>query len=158
MLINVPGAKPAHLAVALGKNGVAYLLDRNNLGGMGTGDGYSGEGIQSKAVSTGAIINAAATYRAPSGAYLVFHTNGTGMGCPSTPGDLVALRIDGSAPPSINVAWCADNQGDGSPMVTTIDGISEPVVCTVGSESSNRLHAYDGVTGKVLFAGGGSQE
>jgi hypothetical protein len=42
--------------------------------------------------------------------------------------------------------------------VTTIDGTSEPVVWTAGSESSNRLHAFDGETGKVLFAGGGPQE
>ncbi len=158
ILINVPGARPAHLVVALGKNGVAYLLDRNNLGGIGTGDGFSGEGVQSKAVSTGAIINAAAAYRAPSGSYVVFHTNGTGIGCPSTPGDLVALRIGAAAPPTISVAWCADNQGDGSPMVTTVDGISQPVVWTAGSETTNRLHAFDGETGRVLFAGGGPRE
>ena len=158
VLIDVPGAKPTRLAVSLGKNGVAYLLDRNNLGGIGRGDGVTGEGIQSRQVATAQIINAAAAYQAPSGTYVVFRTNGTGVGCPTTSGDLIALHIGATAPPTISVAWCAGNQGAGSPMVTTIDGTSEPIVWTVGSESSNRLHAFDGETGKLLFAGGGSPE
>src|ERR1044071_65003 len=33
MLIDVPGANPSQLVLALGKDGNAYLLDRNNLGG-----------------------------------------------------------------------------------------------------------------------------
>jgi hypothetical protein len=34
VLINVPGATPSQLALALGKDGKAYLLNRNNLGGI----------------------------------------------------------------------------------------------------------------------------
>ena len=109
VLIDVPGATPSQLAVALGKNGVAYLLDRNNLGGIGTGDGTLGEGLQSRLVSSGAIINAAAAYTTASGSYVVFNTTDHGIGCPGDPGDLVALRIGASAPPTISVAWCASN-------------------------------------------------
>jgi hypothetical protein len=158
VLIDVPGAAPSQLVVALGKNGVAYLLDRTNLGGIGTGDGTSGEGIQSAQVSTGQIINATAAYTAASGTYVVFNTSGTGFGCPGTPGNLVALRIGASAPPSISVAWCADSGGRGSPIATTTDGSSEPVVWTVGSEGTNRLQAFNGETGAVLFSGGGVDE
>jgi hypothetical protein len=158
VLIDVPGATPSRLVIALGKNGVAYLLDRNNLGGIGKGDGYRGEGVQSKRVATDRIINAAAAYRTASGTYVAFGTRGTGTGCPGRSGNLVALRIGASAPPTIDVAWCADSGGRGSPIVTTTDGSSEPVVWTVGSESSNRLHAFNGVTGEVLFAGGGQDE
>ncbi len=43
ILVDVPGATPSQLVVALGKNGVAYLLDRNYLGGLGTGNGTVGE-------------------------------------------------------------------------------------------------------------------
>jgi len=156
VLVDVPGATPSQLAVALGKNGVAYLLDRNSLGGVGKGDGFTGEGVQSKKVSSGAIINAAAAYTAPSGTYVVLR--GSGIGCPGTAGDLVALRIGASNPPTINVAWCANNQGAGSPMVTTTDGSSQPVVWTVGSEASNRLHAFNGETGEVIYSGGGQAE
>ena len=31
-LVDVPGATPSQLVLALGKDGMAYLLDRNNLG------------------------------------------------------------------------------------------------------------------------------
>src|SRR5439155_24442861 len=34
LLVDVPGATPSHLVVALGKNGNAYLLNRDNLGGI----------------------------------------------------------------------------------------------------------------------------
>ena len=161
IVLDVPGATPFQLVVALGKNGVAYLLDRNYLGGIGTGDGETGEGLQSKrVVSVGGVIrNAAAAYTAPSGTYVVFDTNnGTGIGCPGTPGNVIALKIGASAPPTIDVAWCANVPGRGSPIVTTTDGNSEPVVRTAGSESSNRLHAFNGETGEVLFNGGGPDE
>jgi outer membrane protein assembly factor BamB len=158
VLIDVPGATPSALIVALGKNGVAYLIDRNDFGGIGTGDGTHGEGVTSERVATGTIINAAAAYTTGSGTYVVFTTTGQGVGCPGLIGNLVALQIGASAPPTISVAWCANNQGRGSPIVTTPDGSTDPVVWTVGSESSNRLHAFDGETGTLLFSGGGPGE
>ena len=36
LLVDVPGATPSKLVVALGKDGNAYLLDRTNLGGVST--------------------------------------------------------------------------------------------------------------------------
>jgi hypothetical protein len=160
VLVDVPGATPSQLAVALGKNGVAYLLDRNNLGGIGTGNGTSGEGLFSATVATGEIINAAAAYTTVSGTYVVFNSHdGTGVGCPSpSTGNLIALRIAAAAPPSFSVAWCAANNGTGSPMVTTTDGSSQPIVWTVGAEGTNRLYAYDGETGATLFNGGGAND
>jgi len=161
VLFNVPGAQPSQLLIALGKNGVAYLHDPSNLGGIGTGDGFTGEGLQSKLVSSGIIRTAAAAYTAPSGTFVVFNINsgtGAGIGCPGTPGNLVALKIGASAPPTIDVAWCADVPGRGSPIVTTIDGTSQPVVWAVGTETTNRLLAFNGETGEILFSGGGPDE
>jgi hypothetical protein len=173
LIVDVPGATPSQLVVALGKSGVAHLLDRNNLGGIGTGDGVNGEGVFSTRVAAegngtfGRIRTAAATYTTPSGTYVVFSVStpgATGFGCPAgTSGDLVALLISRSAPPTISVAWCADNHGRGAPIVTTTDGSSEPVVWTIGAEgtdplSANRLFAYNGETGEPLFTGGGSDE
>jgi hypothetical protein len=158
VLLDVAGATPSQLVVALGKNGVAYLLDRNHLGGTGRGNGTEGEGLASKQVANSQIINAAAAYTTGSGSYVVFETNGNGVRCPGHTGNLVALKIGASAPPSISVAWCANNMGGGSPIVTTTDGKSEPIVWTVGAESSNRLHAFNGETGAVLFAGGDKDE
>ena len=34
MLIDVPGANPSQLVLAIGKDSNAYLLNRNNLGGI----------------------------------------------------------------------------------------------------------------------------
>ena len=159
LLIDVAGADPAQLIVAMGKNGVAYLLDRNFLGGIGTGDGFEGEGVDSRKVASGTIINAAAAFTSASGTYVVLNTTGEGIGCPEgQSGNLVGLRIAASDPPRIQVAWCANNFGRGSPMVTTTDGTQEPIVWTVGSEATNRLHAYNGETGEIIFGGGGPDE
>lgn len=46
VLIDVPGATPSQLVVALGKNGVAYLLDRTNLGGIGQATGQLAKGYK----------------------------------------------------------------------------------------------------------------
>jgi hypothetical protein len=158
ILVDVPGATPSRLVVALGKNGVGYLLDPDNLGGIGTGDGINGEGLFSARVSSGIIRTSAAAFTAASGTYVVFSTAGVGFGCPDVPGNLVALRIAASDPPSFSVAWCAANNGMGAPIVTTTDGSSEPVVWALGSETTNRLFAYNGETGETLFNGGGPDD
>ena len=147
LLVHVPGATPADLAVALGKDGKAYLLDRNHLGGIG------GQ-IFSASVSSSAIITAPAAYRTPSATYIAFHGAPAG-GCS---GDLTALRISATTPPAATFAWCANQNGRGSPIATTTDGQSEPLVWAVGSEDDNRLRAFDGDTGAVVFGGGGSAE
>ena len=123
VLVDVPGATPSRLLLALGKNGVAYLLDRDHLGGLGTGDGTNGEGLASVQVSAGSIVNAAAAFTATSGTYVVFHSTDVGIGCPGPPGNLIALRIGATAPPTISVAWCANDLGGGTAaIVTTTDG------------------------------------
>lgn len=161
IILDVPGAAPSQLVVALGKSGVAHLLDRSNLGGIGTGDGQNGEGLYSTRVANERIRTAGAAYTTQSGTYVVFSVStppGTGVGCPGTPGDLVALLISSSNPPTISVAWCANNHGRGAPIVTTTDGSSQSVVWTIGAEGTNRLYAYNGETGDLLFDGGGSDE
>src|SRR5437764_4364981 len=59
---------------------------------------------------------------------------------------------------SSDLQWVAHAIGRGSPIATTTDGVSDPLVWTVGSEGDNRLRAFDGDTGAVVFAGGGSAE
>jgi hypothetical protein len=155
LLVDVPGASPSQLVVSLGKDGNAYLLDRGYLGGIG------GE-LQTLHVNSGQIINAAATYTTANATYVVFTAySGSGLGCPAgQSGNLVALSITASSPPTMSVAWCANNPGRGSPIVTTSDGSSDPVVWTTGTEpsSDNRLRGYDGDTGAVIYDGGKSAE
>jgi len=144
LLVNAPGATPAALAVALGKNGKIYLLDRDRLGDIG------GE-LHSATVSAGAIINAAAAYTTASGTYVAF--KGAGTSCPSGQGSgLAAVRIVPGSPPAAEGAWCAAQDGLGSPMVTTTDGHAESIVWSVGAEGDGRLRGVDGESGALLFA------
>jgi hypothetical protein len=145
VLVDLPGATPAALAVALGKDGKLYLLERGRLGGVGGA-------LSVKTVSSEEIINAAAAYTTAAGTYVVFR--GAGQGCPAGAGDLTAVRLVPGAPPTAQVAWCADAGGRGSPMVTTTDGRAEALVWVVGAEGDGKLRAYDGDTGAPVFTGG----
>jgi hypothetical protein len=157
LVVDVPGATPSSLVVAMGKSGVMHLLDRQNLGGVGTGDGTTGEGLYSQQIASGALRGAAATYTTSSGTYVVVHTDGNGTGCPGgTSGDLVAVQITPTHPPKLTTAWCASSGGNGSPIVTTTDDAgSNPIVWIVGTEGSNQLTGWDGEKGTNVFDGGG---
>ena len=66
------------------------------------------------------------------------------------------MRITATAPPGVVTAWCANQHGLGSPMVTTTDGTAEAIVWSLGAEGDQRLHGFDGDTGQVVYAGGGA--
>jgi len=141
LLVDVPGATPSSLIVALGKDGNAYVLNRANLGGV------SAPLAKSK-VSSSAIIQAAATYQATGGTYVVFAANS----------DLTALRVGASSPPTITSVWTEAENGSGSPFVTSTDGTNNMIVWGIGAEGDQRLHGFDGRTGAVVYSGGGANE
>lgn len=145
VLISVPGATPSELVVGLGKDGNAYLLDRNNLGGIS-------DPVARVRVATGAIINAAAAYTTPTGSYVVF--KGTGQSCPAgQSGGLAAFRISAASPPGVSLAWCGGPSTQDSPAVSATDAQgSDALVWIVGSD--NKLYGLDGATGKAVFSGG----
>ncbi|HEX3906024.1 MAG TPA: hypothetical protein VH853_24590, partial [Polyangia bacterium] len=135
ILVNVPGATPSALVVALGKDQNAYLLNRANLGGM------DATPLAKTQVSNGNIISAAAAYTTSKGSYVVFR--GSGSNCPGGTGGLVALKITAANPPTISTAWCGGPAGSGSPAVTQTDASgSNTIVWSVGSD--NKLHGVDG--------------
>ena len=82
---------------------------------------------------------------------------GPGAHCPdSRRGDaLTVLQIHAGSPPILVTGWCGSLLGEGSPIVTTTDGHSNPIVWILGAEGDNRLHGYRGDTGEPLFGGGG---
>lgn len=156
MLFDLPAANPPALAVAMGKFGTVHLVDRSNLGGIGTGDGTRGEGLYSAKVTKAAISGNPATYMTAKGRYIVLRADGPGVACPQgTSGDLMALLVSPGSPPSFSVAWCATSQGKGSPMVTTTDGRSNAIVWVVSAQGTNLLLGFDGDTGESVFDGGG---
>jgi hypothetical protein len=142
MLVDVPGSAKK-LAVALGKDGNIYVLDRNNLGGIG------GPAVITPAAN-GTIINAGAWYTTKTATYVVFRGNGSA--CPGGGGgDLVAAKITEA---SATVAWCATQNGSGSPIATKAG--DQVIVWGLGAEGDNRLHGFDGDTGTPIFNGGGA--
>ncbi len=142
ILVDVPGATPSALVVALGKDGNAYVLNRNNLGGVSAP-------LASSHVGSGSIIQAAATYRTATSTYVVFRANSS---------TLTSFRITATNPPTIATGWTVSQTGRGSPFVTTTDGTNNMIVWVVGSEGDQRLHGYDGDSGVPIYHGGGTNE
>ena len=142
LIVDVPGATPSKLVVSLGKDGNAYLLNRTNLGGVSVP-------LAQAHISSGKIIQAAATYRTSLGTYVV---------CCGNVSNLVAFRITPTSPPTISGVWTNNQNGRGSPFVTSTDGTNNVIVWGIGSEGDQRLHGFDGDTGAVIFNGGGANE
>ena len=156
VLRDVPGAEPSSLVAAMGKQGTVYLQDRANLGGLGQGNGESGEGLFSALVDVGGTFGNPATYTTTKGRYIVTRANGNGLNCPNgTNGNLIAMKVAPTSPPTFSTASCAQASGAGSPMVTTTDGQSDPVVWVTTAQGTNVLLGFDGDTGASVFTGGG---
>jgi outer membrane protein assembly factor BamB len=142
-LIDVPGANPSQLVLALGKDRNAYLLDRNNLGGVSSP-------VATMSVSSSTLRGtSSAAYRTGEGTHFAFHSEG---------GELRAYTINATSPPTIALAWNVNQGGRGSPWVTTTDGTNNAIVWVADAGGDGRLRGYDGDTGAVIFAGGGPNE
>ena len=141
-VVDVPGATPSQLVLALGKDGNAYLVNRSNLGGIGApvAQASVGENLGTSAV----------TYHTSQGTYIGFHT--------AFSGTIAAYKVTATNPPTIVSAWSQSQNGRGSPWVTTTDGTNNFIVWVAGVAGDQRLHAYDGDTGTVIYAGGGTNE
>jgi hypothetical protein len=136
----------------LGKDRNAYLVNRDNLGGISAP-------IAVSQVASSTILQAAVTYRTQKSTYVAFHANNDGNTV------LSAFRITPTNPPAIATAWNVNRAtGDcGSPFVTSTDGTNNTIVWVVGTEDhqtqgDQRLHGYDGETGAVVYNGGGPNE
>jgi outer membrane protein assembly factor BamB len=146
LLVDVPGATPSNLVVAMGKDDTAYLLNRSNLGGIT-------DPVASLQVTDccNLLRQAAATYHTNQGTYVAFRPHGA---------RLSTFLITATSPPAIVSGWSVDrgNGGCGSPFVTSTDGTNNMIVWVVGTNGDQRLHGYDGDTGAVVYAGGGANE
>ncbi len=138
MLIDVPGATPSQLVLALGKDGNAYLLNRNNLGGIAAP-------VASLPVDGVIRGQSSTTYHTSQGTYFVFRAGSS---------QLKAYKITATSPPTIVSAWAVTQSGQGSPWVTTTDGTNNAIVWVVGADGGDqRLHGYNGDTGAVIYTG-----
>jgi cell division septation protein DedD len=143
-VIDVPGANPSQLVLALGKDRNAYLLDRNNLGGVGPA-------VASMNVSNATLRGtSSAAYQTGEGTHFAFHTGESG--------ELRSYIINATSPPTIALAWNVSQGGRGSPWVTTTDGTDNAIVWIANVEGDGKLYGYNGDTGAVVFNGGGPNE
>jgi hypothetical protein len=154
LLVDAPGATPSHLIVAMGKDRNAYLVNRDNLGGIS-------QPVASALIASNTILQAAVTYRTNQGTYVALRVNNDGNTV------LSAFRITATNPPTIDTAsgWDVSRAsgGCGSPFVTSTDGSNNMIVWVVGTEDhftggDQRLHGYNGDTGAVVYGGGSPNE
>jgi hypothetical protein len=137
------------LIIALGKDGKAYLMDRDRLGGIGGA-------LVTDEVALGPILAAAAAYPGPDSVSVAFA--GAGAHCPTRAygAGITVLNIESGSPPRMTTAWCGAVRGRGSPIVTTTDGRANPIVWTLGAEGDNRLHGFRANTGELLVTAPGA--
>jgi len=141
-LVDVPGATPSQLVLALGKDSKAYLLNRNNLGGISPP-------VASASLPTAVRGQSAATYHTAQGTYFAFHTENNAV---------AAYKVTATNPPTIVSAWSMSQTGLGSVFVTSTNGTDNLIVWAAGGGGDQRLHAYDGDSGTVIYSGGGANE
>jgi hypothetical protein len=134
--------------LALGKDGHAYLLDSAELGGLG-------HSLADMQVSNSRIITGPAVYQATHATLVVF-TNLAGLSSNCSGTSLTMLRITSDAQKPISTLWCAPLNGSGAPIITTTDGIANPIAWVAGAEGDNELHGFNAANGRMVFSGTGS--
>ena len=145
------GASPSQTVnrlIAFGKDGNAYLIDEDNLGGIG------GPAVIDP-VGRGVIITAAAVYNTPNSA-MVAITAPAANYCSGQ--SVIMLNVTKASSDAIRQEWCQQLNGQGTPIVTTSDGSSDPIVWVTGAEGDNLLHGFDAMSGRVVFGGGGAED
>jgi hypothetical protein len=177
MLLNVPGATPPNYGVTVSKDSHLYFVNSAMLGGMAGG----GEVIDlTLSPSNHSARTSPVSYATSSGVHVALTVDrGPYMGCPATPtvdpamAVLMGFTVTPGSPIKVTQNWCTTVGGpamadagtiknrSGSPLVTTTDGKSQPIVWVAGSMSqatagttASLLYGIDGETGAVLYKGG----
>lgn len=132
----------ARRLIAMGKDGNAYLLDRDNLGGIGGA-------LAVRHVANGNVMTAPAVYRNSGQTLVVYRAPFALCTDGRVTTALVALAVTDAA---LRPLWCAPMDGRGMPVVTTAGPEADPIVWVVGAEGDGRLHGFRGDTGEPVFA------
>jgi hypothetical protein len=158
------GSATPDLVFIAGKQGVGYLINREEMGGVSHGNGIEGEGVFSRCLfgdcrgGRPKVFSASAYWDGgTTGRFILVpgHGNQPG-GCHGT-GGVVALRLDvapSTHASTFRIAWCSPSMGDpGAPAVSGV-GPDGGLVWVVDSGSAV-LFALDARTGKAIYQSGG---
>jgi hypothetical protein len=151
IVIDVPGATPSKLVVAIEKGGKGYLLDAAQLRGTSSGTAAGGQKASFTLASGGmSVYGAPASYRTAMGTYIVMSASNA-AGCPGggSGRQMIAVRITAS-PLGASVAWCASAASATNPIATTSDGTSDAIVWYT---SNSVIKGVDGDTGGTIYTG-----
>jgi hypothetical protein len=179
VLMQVPGATSSSYLVTVSKDSHLYVLNTANLGMM---DGHIVDLTLSSANHSARVSPVA--YTTATGSYVAITIDRGVTGCPATPAVdpgkavLMGLIVAPNTSPALKVtpSWCTTVAGpimfdmgsvanrSASPMVTTTDGKSEPIVWIVGGDTTvanpphgttaSILYGVDGENGTTIYKGG----
>jgi len=159
------GSATPHLLWIAGKQGVGYLINRDDMGGISKGNGITGEGVYSQCVfgtceGGGPKVFSASAFwdgGSNSGRLILVPGHGDQPAPCHGVGGVVALRL-GVAPaaraPILDVAWCSPSMRDaGAPSVSSA-GPDGGLVWVVDT-AAGVLYALDARTGAEVFHSAG---
>jgi len=147
------GSLTPNMIFITGKQGAGHLLNRDNLGGVGTGDGTDGEGIFSAKVF-GSAYGTAVYYEDPNvGPILFLAGRGAQPTCLTNNGVVaLALGLDGEGNSFYSPFWCTQSMGNlvATPVVTSAPG--QTGILWVVDGPTGVLYAFNAATGDMLYS------
>jgi hypothetical protein len=151
------GSLTPDLIFIAGKQGVGYLVNRTNLGGVSRGDGIAGEGVYSRCVfgdcrSGRKVFSATAYWDGGNGAHLILVPGHGGQPAPCRGmGGVVALRLEVSpaGASTFGVAWCSPSMED--PGAPAVSGSGQDGLVWDVDAGSGVLYALRASTGGSVY-------
>ncbi len=140
------GSSTPHLLFQAGKQGVGYLINRDNLGGPSMGTGTTREGVSSASLFSSGIYGAAGAWSNGTDVYVFVPGRGNrAMPCTGT-GGVMALRLmAGATGSAMQVAWCSAALGNPSPPAISSNGNDDAILWVAGGTSFRAYSVADGM-------------
>ena len=142
-----------HLAVAVGKDGYVYLLNRDNLGGIGEGPG-EGDNVVQRIGPNGGVWSRPGVWPGQGGwVYIPTASNGKSAGGSSGNLDVYKYGVSGGGKPTLSLAGESSDAfgfGSGAPVITSSGTTAGSALVWTewmpnGSGEGAQLRAYDPV-------------
>ncbi len=141
-----PGSSTPHLLFQSGKAGVGYLINRDNLGGTGTGTGTVREGVYSASLFGSGVYGASGAWSNGTDVYVFVPGRGTRAAPCTGTGGVMALRLALAAGAStFQVAWCSAGFGNPSPPAISSNGNNDAILWVAGGTSFRAYNVADGM-------------